>query len=124
MFSLFNRRIITINKNLILKRKITSGEFFTKENIPTIGLLIGVSALCFQTMILFPWHRVLADQFEDLEKSITKMEKVAIDLNSKMDEVIALEKDVKAKERLVLDSSEKILSKIEQTNARVDSLRE
>lgn len=119
----FTRNFFRYN-NKQFKRTITNEKFFTKENIPTIGLLVGVSALCFQTMILFPWHQVLSDQFNDLELNITKMEKVATDLNTKMDEVIKLEKEVKAKERLVLDSSEKILNKIEQTNARVDSLTE
>ncbi len=118
-----------INLNLLRRRYFSSqvkkeedAVFFTKENIPYIGLFVGCCALAFQTMVLYPWHDKLSEEFDQLEHDIRRVEKISAQLKHKMDEVIRLEQEVKAKERLVLDSSKEILSKIEQTKEKVEIL--
>ncbi|KAK9453000.1 hypothetical protein V1511DRAFT_513245 [Dipodascopsis uninucleata] len=32
------------------------------------NFVIGSSALCFQTMVLYPWHEKLDEEFEDLKR--------------------------------------------------------
>lgn len=36
--------------------------------LPSINFAIGTSALSFQMMILYPWHKKLDDDFEELKR--------------------------------------------------------
>ena len=50
------------------------------------------------------------------------MEKVSDEVNKKMEEVLKLEIEVKAKERCILDASEKIMIAQIQTHEKVETL--
>ena len=45
-------------------------EFFTRENIPPIALIIGSVALCFQVGVLYPWHDVISKEFIELQVEV------------------------------------------------------
>jgi hypothetical protein len=38
-----------------------------KEHIPPFALLVGLTALCFQIAVLYPWHHELSEQFEEVQ---------------------------------------------------------
>jgi hypothetical protein len=38
-----------------------------KEHIPPFALLVGITALCFQIAVLYPWHHELSDQFIEVQ---------------------------------------------------------
>ena len=40
---------------------------FRRKNIPIFGVAVGLTALCFQVMVLYPWHERLRDDFSTLE---------------------------------------------------------
>jgi hypothetical protein len=40
-----------------------------RQNVPTIGLVVGCCALTFQVFILYPWHHELSEQFDKLQVS-------------------------------------------------------
>ena len=42
-------------------------QFFNRENIPPIALIIGSVALCFQVGVLYPWHEVISEEFIELQ---------------------------------------------------------
>mmetsp|Transcript_23480 Transcript_23480/g.24114 ORF Transcript_23480/g.24114 Transcript_23480/m.24114 type:complete len:130 (-) Transcript_23480:466-855(-) len=110
--------------NKINKRNVitTTKKIFARENIPYFGLFVGACALGFQTLVLHPWHDHLSEQFDQLEERIHKLDAFAQTLVIKMDEVVKLEEEVKIKELRVLDSSQEILSKIEQTEKKIKLL--
>jgi neutral trehalase len=97
--------------------------YFSRENIPTISLVIGSCALCFQTMVLFPWHQTLSDQFETMERNMKKMEDISKQLNEQMDEIITLETAIQRKNAVVLNSSLKILSELQETEEHIQSIK-
>lgn len=41
---------------------------FFKRYLPIISFTVGVSALCFQTLVLHPWHDYLDNEFNELKK--------------------------------------------------------
>jgi hypothetical protein len=40
--------------------------------LPLINLIIGTTALGFQTQVLYPWHNDLDKKFDSLEKKFDK----------------------------------------------------
>ena len=40
---------------------------FRRKNIPILGVAVGFTALCFQVLILYPWHELLRNDFTALE---------------------------------------------------------
>lgn len=40
------------------------------------SLGIGVSALCFQTMVLYPWHHELSSEIQGLKAIVEKQNKI------------------------------------------------
>ena len=40
---------------------------FRRKNIPILGVAVGLTALCFQVLILYPWHELLRNDFTALE---------------------------------------------------------
>jgi hypothetical protein len=38
-----------------------------RQNIPTVGLVVGCCALTFQICVLYPWHHELSEQFDKLQ---------------------------------------------------------
>lgn len=50
-----------------------SKNIFRKENIPTFGFVIGVVALGVQIFLLYPWHHILSDQFDELQVGILRL---------------------------------------------------
>ena len=40
------------------------------------SLGIGVTALCFQTMILYPWHHELSGEIQELKAIVEKQNKI------------------------------------------------
>lgn len=50
------------------KRNIFNAEKpFSKENIPFYGAAVGITALSFQVMVLYPWHEELSTQFSAIQ---------------------------------------------------------
>ncbi len=39
-----------------------------KRYLPIISFIIGVSALSFQTLVLYPWHNDLDEEFKEVKK--------------------------------------------------------
>lgn len=70
---------------------------------------MGVTALFFQVLVLYPWHEELSDQFSAIQNEIHHMENLSKSLGEKMDQVMALEEQVKVKERAILQREEEIL---------------
>jgi hypothetical protein len=54
------------NSNEVIKEKI---PIFSRQNLPVFGLFIGLCALSFQTLVLYPWHEKLHDDFDSLAVS-------------------------------------------------------
>lgn len=49
-------------------------NFFTRENIPPIALIVGCVALSFQVGVLYPWHEILSEDFLLLQvRNVTHM---------------------------------------------------
>jgi septal ring factor EnvC (AmiA/AmiB activator) len=97
--------------------------YFSRENIPTISLVIGTCALCFQTMILFPWHQVLSTHFDSMERNVKKMEAISNQLNEQLDELLKLENEIKAKNKIVSNSAQKILIELEDTDEKIQIIK-
>lgn len=97
--------------------------YLSRENIPTISLIIGSCALFFQTMILFPWHQVLSKQFDSMERNVKKMEDLTVKLNQQMNELLQLEEQIKRKNNIVLESSQRILSELEETEEEIHTIK-
>jgi len=61
--------------------------FFTRY-LPIISFLIGSSALTFQVMVLYPWHKELDTEFKRLKDLKEKQNRRLEDYNSKkMDKI-------------------------------------
>ena len=93
-------------------RKFSSGpgeqpKWMSK--VPLIGVVVGLCAFSFQVGVLFPWHHELSVQFEQLQDVVVKVEKITASLDERMNTVVRLEEEVKAKERRILDKEEEIL---------------
>lgn len=41
---------------------------FFKQYLPIISFSIGIAALSFQTLVLYPWHNQLDDEFKSLKE--------------------------------------------------------
>lgn len=48
-----------------------------------VGLGVAVTALGFQTMVLYPWHHELSTQIDDLKQVIEKQGQVIQSLTNK-----------------------------------------
>ena len=46
------------------------------QNIPIIGIAIGIMAFSFQIGVLYPWHHELSVQFDSLEVFISRYDKL------------------------------------------------
>lgn len=46
---------------------LKGSSIFRKENIPIIGIAVGIIAFSFQLSVLYPWHIELHDSFSTLE---------------------------------------------------------
>jgi septal ring factor EnvC (AmiA/AmiB activator) len=97
--------------------------YFSRENIPTLSLVIGTCALCFQTMILFPWHQTLSTQFDSMERNIEKMEAISNQLNKQLDELLQLENEIKTKNKIVSNSAQKILTELEEAEEQIQIIK-
>ena len=38
-----------------------------RDHIPPFALVVGISALCFQIAVLYPWHEELSVQFIEVQ---------------------------------------------------------
>ena len=93
------------------KRSIFNAEKpFSRENLPFYGAAVGLTAFSFQVMVLYPWHEELSTQFSAIQNAIGHMERFSKSLDDKMDKVMALEEQVKLKERKILQREEEILA--------------
>ena len=66
MFRAISKRAMksfTANRSL----QTAARRVFTRENIPAIGICVGITALSFQLVMLYPWHFELSEQFDDLQ---------------------------------------------------------
>ncbi len=68
MFAKFTR--VTRPTILFSKRGIVETLKAKKEYVPPVALFVGISALCFQVAVLYPWHAELSHQFATLEVRI------------------------------------------------------
>jgi hypothetical protein len=97
----------------------TLALIFRKESIPYISLAVGAFALGFQGTVLHPWHEHLSEQFDKIEKEIHQLDLVTSELTGKMQRVVEIGKEVKAKERENVAKSQEILSKLEKTRETI-----
>jgi len=37
--------------------------------VPVVSTCIGLAALCFQVLVLFPWHIQLSNEFAELQRN-------------------------------------------------------
>lgn len=121
-----------------LRRVISSHNFSTNirsisfnqvksvisHNIPYISLAIGAFALGFQTMVLHPWHEHLSEQFEQLQKEIDRLDQVSSELTTKMEQIVEIGREVKAKERQNMHTSQEILKKLEETKGKMHKMHQ
>jgi hypothetical protein len=62
---------------ILSKRNYTSDANVANRNkfyfvlVPKLGVIIGLSALCFQIGVLYPWHIELSQEFAALEVYIS-----------------------------------------------------
>ncbi|CAD8192733.1 unnamed protein product [Paramecium octaurelia] len=42
--------------------------------LPKVNMLVGICALSFQAFVLYPWHDVISQQVEKLDKNIRILE--------------------------------------------------
>ena len=63
-----------------LSRKLPSMSKYSSEAtatatfmhyFPVVGVAVGLTALTFQVLVLYPWHETISDDFQALEVSIT-----------------------------------------------------
>eukprot|EP01033_Poteriospumella_lacustris_P003123 gene3123-2296_t len=105
------------------KRSIFNAEKpFSRENLPFYGAAVGLTAFSFQVMVLYPWHEELSTQFSAIQNAIGHMERFSKSLDDKMDKVMALEEQVKLKERKILLREEEILATEMQVIDRLEKL--
>ena len=38
---------------------------------PVVGVAVGLTALTFQVLVLYPWHETISEDFQALEVSVT-----------------------------------------------------
>lgn len=50
-----------------VKRNFNAEKPFSKENVPFYGAIVGVTALTFQVLVLYPWHEELSYQFSAIQ---------------------------------------------------------
>lgn len=56
------------NLQFLTKRmQSSSASGLPKASVPLFGLAVGLSAFAFQTMVLYPWHDELSEQFDRLQ---------------------------------------------------------
>ena len=69
----FNGQMRATTKLSVLENSPSSdsdlkgSSIFRKENIPIIGIAVGIIAFSFQLSVLYPWHIELHDSFSTLE---------------------------------------------------------
>jgi len=65
------RRVFTnfrrVASNFASSRKFNTDNIWARENVPIYGALVGISALCFQMAVLYPWHHELSEQFGEIQ---------------------------------------------------------
>lgn len=52
-----------------VRRLFNAKDPLDRANIPVYGAMVGVTALCFQIAVLYPWHHELSEQFEEIQVS-------------------------------------------------------
>lgn len=55
---------------------------FFKKYLPIASLIIGTSALTFQIAILYPWHKELDIEFQELKKKKLERDKLLTEHNN------------------------------------------
>jgi hypothetical protein len=73
---------------------------FFRKILPFINFSIATSALAFQTMVLYPWHEQLEEDFKALEKlqqgTLSEFHQMKLkrmdDIDQKVTELLELEK--------------------------------
>lgn len=85
--------------------------------------MIGSGALFFQTMILFPWHLILSEQLNTMNRNMIKMKVISKQLNQQMDEFIQLEKEIQKKNQIIVNSSEQILFELQETEEHIQTIQ-
>ena len=99
-------------------------SLFTKDMIPYFSLGIGAFALGLQMLVLHPWHDRLSAQFTELEREIKELDNVANEFTRKMERIVEIGKEVKAKERRNMMTSQEILTKIQYTKQKMESMHQ
>ena len=128
------------------RRRFSS--ILSKENIPTIGFCVGITALSVQVWLLYPWHSTLSKQFDDLQvttfwfstfwilcgkinnhywwinlqKEIENMGRITTDVTVKLERVREMEVEVKTKEKKILAESERMLASQIAVRQKLDTL--
>ena len=61
----------------IIINKINNLKFMTSiyKKLPFLNLLIATSALTFQLTVLYPWHKKLNNQLDDINKKLDYINK-------------------------------------------------
>jgi hypothetical protein len=68
---------------------------FFKRYLPIISFVIGVSALSFQTLVLYPWHNQLDDEFKSLKQLKSAQDQDLKNYNSqKLGRIVDLESKI------------------------------
>ncbi len=50
-----------------LKNSTPRFTLFSDTHVPILGILIGITGLCLQIFLLYPWHVELSRQLDDLQ---------------------------------------------------------
>jgi hypothetical protein len=119
MFTSFRSQTIQFMKSNSRRSLSRLAFIFRKESIPYISLAVGAFALGFQGFVLHPWHDRLSEQFDKIEKEIHQLDLVTSELTVKMERVVDIGREVKAKERQNITTSQEILSKLEKTKETI-----
>lgn len=61
------QRVQKATTNFTATRKFNTENVWARENVPFYGALVGVTALCFQISVLYPWHHELSTQFTEIQ---------------------------------------------------------
>mmetsp|Transcript_36037 Transcript_36037/g.34104 ORF Transcript_36037/g.34104 Transcript_36037/m.34104 type:complete len:129 (+) Transcript_36037:109-495(+) len=113
--ALFNRSIASrqfMKKNFSTIDKETPSNF--KQYFPIVGVFVGLSALSFQIVFLYPWHEIISNDFHALEEVTKRIEIQEEKLSEKLDLLMIIENEVKLKEKRILISEQQILLKLEE----------
>ena len=105
---------------LIPNRKVFGiADKLGQNKVPSVALVIGVTALCVQLFLLYPWHHELNHKFELLKTEMNRIEKLSDISTKKIEEVIKIEFEKRNKSEInrigheILDKSYSEMLKFE-----------